>query len=53
MFYPYCMIIWNLFCYFDLKCLIQESEIESYFALGITRQNQQVPEIEDLKLSSF
>ena len=53
MFYPCCMIVWNLFCYFDLICLIQESEIESYFAWGITKQNEQVPEIEDLKFSSF
>lgn len=39
MFYLYRMIIWNLFC-FDLRCLIQEAEIDSYFALGIAKQNQ-------------
>lgn len=56
MFYLYYMIIWNLVYYFDLKCLIRLAEIESfhstkptYFALGIIKQNQQVPEIEYLK----
>lgn len=50
MFYPYCIIIWNEFCYFDLKCLMQQAEIEYYFALGMKKQNQQVPEIEYSKL---